>query len=260
MWHNINKVRGFGSCLWLIIQLKLFEGLAIYPWRIIKIEKVEGLAICPWLTIKSKRFKRERLFLGALFFFGGYKMTDHTIKIEVEVEGFDEKNLKKNFVEYAFLNNDFFLKDFSDPEEVLDKEKGKKDRESRVYVCIKIEWENNTFLVPLRRNLGNIVFNPLFDKAYFKVPSTKKTKAGLDFRKVILVNDESLYRIDEARISSVQKNIIHENFEEIRELVIDYIKGFIKMASKKRQKREPLYKFSALNNFVDELLELKDRL
>lgn len=157
-------------------------------------------------------------------------------------------------VQYAFVFNSFFEKDFEDPEEVLDKSKGQFDRESRVYVCLKLEYEDNTFLIPLRRDIGNMPEHGLFKKACYPVPSTNKLKAGLDFRKIIVVNDESLYRIDEAKISAKQRDIIQDNFEEIKDKAISYIEGFKKAAKKNRQKREPLYKFSALNNFLDELL------
>lgn len=157
-------------------------------------------------------------------------------------------------VQYAFLFNTFFDKDFKDPEEVLDENKDKFDREHRVYVCLKIEWESNTFLIPLRRDLGNLPGHPLFNKACYPVPSQSKPNAGLDFRKIIVVNDESCYRIDKAEISAKQRNTIQDNFEVIKGMAISYIEGFKKSAKKNRQKRDALYKFSALNNFLDELL------
>ncbi|MGX8235639.1 hypothetical protein [Bacillus subtilis] len=165
----------------------------------------------------------------------------------------EEKQGTKKEVQYAFILNDFFQKNFSDPAEVLDKSKGKNDRERRVYVCLKFEWESNTFFLPLRRDLGNMPRHKLFKKACYPVPSTKKPKAGLDFRKIVIINDESLYRIDEAKISSKQKDTIQNNFDEIKTKAISYIEGFKKAAKKGRQKVDSLYKFSALNNFLEEL-------
>lgn len=157
-------------------------------------------------------------------------------------------------VKYAFVKNAFFEQEFNDPTQILDKEDGKGSRETRVYVCVEIQFEDNTYLVPLRKNLANnIVSNSLFNKTYYKVPSDSKPNAGLDFRKTIVINDPSMYVIDEAKISHAQKKIIEENFAEISMLAIEYIKGFKKAAQKKRQKREPLYRFSALNNFLKEL-------
>lgn len=174
-------------------------------------------------------------------------------EIETITETEEIETKKEKEVQYVFVLNSFFEREFSDPKEVLDKTKGKDDRESRVYVCLKFEWEANTFLIPLRRDLANMPTHPVLKKACYPVPSTTKANAGLDFRKIIIINDESLYRIDEAKISAKQRNIIQKNFDEIKSLAIAYIEGFKKAAKKNRQKRETLYKFSALNNFLEEL-------
>lgn len=176
--------------------------------------------------------------------------TTETVTAEVQ------KQTNNYTVQYAFLNNSFFLREFNDSEEILDHTKSKEAREKRVYVCIKIEWEGNTFLLPLRRVLPDSILynkNQKFKQTYYRVPSSTKPKAGLDFRKIIIANDPSTYRIEEAKIASSQKKIIHDNFEEINNMAIAYIKGFIKAAKKNRQKREPLYNRSALNNFLSEL-------
>lgn len=175
------------------------------------------------------------------------------IQTEVETVTEQQEPKKEKEVQYAFVLNAFFENDFPDPDELLDKNKSKSNRETRVYVCLRIEWESNIFLIPLRKNLGNMPAHRLFQKACYPVPSTKKPQAGLDFRKIIIINNESLYIIDKAKISAKQRNTIQDNYEEIKNLAIDYIKGFKKAARKKRQKLEPLYKYSALNNFLNEL-------
>jgi len=156
-------------------------------------------------------------------------------------------------VEYAFVKETFFQREFDDPEEILDKIKGKQAQEGRVYVCVKIEWESNTYLVPLRRELGSMVNNPKLSTGYFPVPSSTKPNAGLDFRKTIIVNDESLYVIADAKIAHSQKTIMRDNLEEIKTSVINYVVGFKKAVKKNRNKRDLLYKYSALNNFLEEL-------
>lgn len=159
---------------------------------------------------------------------------------------------EKESVDYVFLLNSFFEQKFSDPDQILDKLKSKNDREARAYVLLRIFFEGNTYLVPLKKDISG---NPpqWADKISYPVPNTKKTNAGLDFRKMLIVNDESFYRIDEARISSSQKKIIQDNFEEIKGRAIAYIKDFKKAAARDRNKKTPLYKLSALNNFLDEL-------
>ncbi|TDK54768.1 hypothetical protein E2K98_28785 [Bacillus salipaludis] len=183
----------------------------------------------------------------------GEAVSVEELEKEVEIMLEENQSNEERKVEYAFVLNDFFKQDFLDPEEVLDKNKGKAARETRVYVCLKLEYENNTFLIPLRRDLAGMPGHPLFQKACYPVPSENKPDAGLDFRKIIVVNEPSLYRIDEAKISAKQRNTMQDNFEVIKNLAIDYIDGFKKAARKNRQKREPLYKYSALNNFLEEL-------
>lgn len=163
------------------------------------------------------------------------------------------KEEQAEHVEYAFVFDAFFNRHFNDPEEVLDKNKSKEDRERRVYVCLKFIWDGNTFLLPLRNDLKNLPQNPKLKKACYPVPSDKRPNAGLDFRKLIIINDDSLYRIDKAEISQKQRNCIQDNFAEIKTMAIEYIEGFKKSAKKKRQKRDALYKYSALNNFLNEL-------
>lgn len=186
---------------------------------------------------------------------------DETIKaiekviIETETEIIiPAKDTEKERVEYAFLLNSFFEQNFSHPREILDYYDGTpQKREARVYVCLKFVFENNTFLLPLKKNLQNISGNPTLNKAWYPVPSTTKPHAGLDFRRLIIVNDESLYRIDAARISEAQRDIMQNNFEDIKTSAIKYITGFIKAAQKKRVHRENLYKFSSLKNYTKEL-------
>ncbi|WP_322907865.1 type III toxin-antitoxin system ToxN/AbiQ family toxin [Paenibacillus campi] len=158
-------------------------------------------------------------------------------------------------VEYVFLNDSFFSQQLDD--QVLDKTKNKKDRESRVYVCIKIEDEHNTYLIPLRSEVP--IHDRNLKKTFYHVPSTKRPNAGLDFRKIVIVNDPSLYRVEEAQISHKQKKMIHENFNEIKKLAFNYIKGFKKSAKKNRHKRDYEYSFSSLSNFLNELgVQTKD--
>lgn len=155
-------------------------------------------------------------------------------------------------VDYVFLLNSFFEQEFSDPTQILDKLKSKNEREARAYVLLRIFFEGNTFLVPLKKDISGIPQHWV-DKISYPVPSTNKPNAGLDIRKMIIVNDESFYRVDEARIAYSQKKIIQDNFEEIKGRAIEYIKDFKKAAAKGRNTKTALFKLSALNNFLDEL-------
>uniref|UniRef100_UPI003F49364D hypothetical protein n=1 Tax=Niallia taxi TaxID=2499688 RepID=UPI003F49364D len=171
-----------------------------------------------------------------------------------------EETKQAEKIEYVFLLNSFFEREFDDPKQLLDKFKGKDAREARVYVCLKFEYETNTFLIPLKKDLGSsLLKNPYYKDVYYPVPSSSKPEAGLDFRKIIIANDESQYRVDEARISAGQRKIMQDNFETIKSLAIKYINGFKKAAKKNRHKKDSYYNFSALSNFLEELGVKKEK-
>lgn len=67
----------------------------------------------------------------------------------MKLEDTKEKYLEKE-VQYAFLDDNFFAKSFTYPDEILDIERSKDEREKRAYIYLKLEFENNTFLLPLR--------------------------------------------------------------------------------------------------------------
>lgn len=183
------------------------------------------------------------------------KTTETLEKVVIEKETVIETTGAKEEterVEYAFLLNSFFIQKFNDPYQILDKKKSPKDREARAYVLLKVVFEENTFLIPLKKDVRGCP-PQWVDKITYSVPSSTKPNAGLDFRKMIIVNDESLYRVDEAHISKSQKKIIQDNFQDIKGRAIEYIKEFKKAAMKGRNKKTPLYSHSALNNFLDEL-------
>lgn len=50
----------------------------------------------------------------------------------------------------------------------------------RTHMCLNIQFNNNSVLIPLRKNLGEP--NRKFGKIGFSVPSQSKPKAGLDYR------------------------------------------------------------------------------
>lgn len=85
---------------------------------------------------------------------------------------------------------------------------------------------------------------------FSKIQSNKKPNAGLDFRKILIVNDLSYieYQLD-PKIPASQQSMINNNYDKIEAMVIHYIKGYIKSALKNREFRDKLYIFSTLHNF-----------
>lgn len=156
------------------------------------------------------------------------------------------------FVQYAFLKESFFSKKQYN-EQLLDVTKSSKDQVRRAYVCLILQDEFNTYLIPLKTSIKDQKDDRTLQGTYYEVPSSNRPDAGLDFRKIILVNDSNDYTIEEAKISYTQKKIIQDNFDDIKKEAIKYIEGFKTAAKKKRIERERKFRFAALTNFIDEL-------
>ncbi|MBQ5735930.1 MAG: hypothetical protein UH654_12405 [Lachnospiraceae bacterium] len=148
---------------------------------------------------------------------------------------------------FVFIKEDYF-KNNSNFVEMLDPYNIRKQT-SRQYLYICVHYKGNKVLVPLRRNLpGN---NP---KLYYPVPSQSRPNAGLDYRKMLIVNDENNIEIPtEQRLATSQAKIINDNYSTIERAVINYIKGYIKSANKNREHRDYDYSYSTLHNFHKEL-------
>ncbi|MCT4618381.1 MAG: hypothetical protein N4A62_03220 [Marinisporobacter sp.] len=154
--------------------------------------------------------------------------------------------IKCNFV---FIKEEYFkqnrqLDEMLDPYDI-----GKQIQ--RQYVFLKIQYKDNNILVPLRSELP---FNKKIGDIGYPVPSKKKTHAGLDFRKILIVNNPSYIELSKyPKIPKSQQQIIEQNYPSIEKRVLQYINGYIKSALKKREKRDKKYKFSTLHNFHDAL-------
>lgn len=149
----------------------------------------------------------------------------------------------------VFIKEDYF-KENSHFIELLDPF-GTAKQTKRQYVFLNIQLENNNILVPLRSNLPS---NKKNGNIGYPVPSAEKPNAGLDFRKILIVYDSSYIEIPEhPKIPKSQQHTIEQNYQAIENSVIQYIRGYIKSALKKRQKIDKKYRFSTLHNFHDEL-------
>jgi len=152
-----------------------------------------------------------------------------------------------NTMDVVFIKQQYF-DDNSSFIEVLDSDDSVK-RTSRMYVFISIKHNGNVFYVPLRSNIA--LSNKI---TCYSVPSSTKPKAGLDFRKALIINDDSyVQKICYPEIASSQMNKLNSDISTIENLFINYVKGYIKSASKKREKRDYAYKYSTLHNFHAEL-------
>lgn len=147
---------------------------------------------------------------------------------------------------FVFIKEDFFNEN-SDFVEMLDPFDLSKQT-ARQYLYINVKYKGNNVLVPLRRNVGNN------RKLYYPVPSETRPNAGLDYRKILIVNNEDYIETPSSqRLADSQTKIINDNYSTIEKAVFKYIDGYIKSANKNREHRDYEYSFSTLHNFHEEL-------
>lgn len=128
-----------------------------------------------------------------------------------------------------------------------------KKQTSRQYLYISVKYGQNNILVPLRRNAGKNL------KMFYPVPSQSRPNAGLDYRKMLIVNNlEYIETPSSQRLADGQMKIISDNYETIEKAVVRYIDGYIKSANKNREHKDYEYSFSTLHNFHTELGIVKD--
>lgn len=161
----------------------------------------------------------------------------------------DEKVCNIVFIKEKFFQDNKDFVEMLDPLDI-----GKQTQ--RNYVFLTINYKDNTFLVPLRTHMQP---EKRFGIIGYAVPSSEKPNAGLDFRKMLIINNPEYIEIPEyCKIPKSQENIINENFSKINELAINYINGYVKAAIKNREHIEPKYCFSTLHNFHKELGIIKN--
>ena len=121
----------------------------------------------------------------------------------------------------------------------------------RNHLFLNVKYEKNNLLIPFRTEMPN--FHAI-GKVGYNVPSEEKPNAGLDYRKILIVNDIKYLEMPEyCKIPMSQQKIISSNYEIIKKEVKNYIEGYIKSAKKERQYRDSKYRFSTLHNFHKEL-------
>lgn len=126
----------------------------------------------------------------------------------------------------------------------------------RMYMFLSVFIDNNNILIPLRSELPDITKLGLIG---YHVPSEKRPNAGLDYRKMLIINDNNyLSPIYNLEIPLSQKNIISENYQTILKQAEQYIKGYKKAVNKNRHMCDKKFKFSTLHNFHKELCLIKE--
>lgn len=150
----------------------------------------------------------------------------------------------------CFVKKEFF--------ELMEKKFGKEEvseintKESRRYLCLLININNNMVLIPFESEVPQV--EALLKNSIYKLPSETRPKAGLNFEKLLIINDYSyLSVLSNPKIANSQKKEIENNKEAIKEKLVKYIDNYIKACNKNREKREFIFKFSTLHLFKEEL-------
>lgn len=151
-----------------------------------------------------------------------------------------------------FKNNKHFV-------EMLDPDNLTK-QSNRKYIFLEFKYKENNLLIPLRSEMPNI---SKLGQVGYKVPSEYKPNAGLDYRKILIINDENY--IEEPKYIKIPKSqvrIIEANYNIIEKQVIAYVEGYIKAVKKNRHLKDKKFCYSTLHNFhkelkIDKLKEVK---
>ena len=110
----------------------------------------------------------------------------------------------------------------------------------------------NDFYIPLRNNLGDEIRK--FGRIGHSIPTKRRPKAGLDYRYTLIINNQEYIEIPkEQRIPNSQYQKLLVDADDIETEFSKYLEGFIKAAKKGRIDKEPLYRESALANYLKEL-------
>lgn len=148
----------------------------------------------------------------------------------------------------VFIKNDYF-QNHHELKEILKSEK--MDESNRTYLFLSIKYKSNNIFVPLRREIDPI--QP-FGIIGYPIPSDKRPNAGLDYRKLLIINDlEYIEFPSYEKVPTSQQKLIDQNISTIQAQVMDYIKGYEKSFFKNRTTRDKKYKFSTLCNYHKEL-------
>mgnify|MGYP000488778775 CR=1 FL=1 len=157
--------------------------------------------------------------------------------------------MEQRMFKCVFIKQEYFQKN-SDLVEILDPNNLEKQSQ-RKYIFFGFKYENNTILVPLRTNMPDI---SKIGQVGYKVPSEEKPNAGLDYRKMLIVNDNTYIEDPQyLKIPTSQVRIINANYDTIKNQIIAYLDGYIKSVKKGRHLRDKKFKYSTLHNFHDKL-------
>lgn len=144
---------------------------------------------------------------------------------------------------YLTLNKMYF-DDHSNFRNMLDPNNRMKQIK-RPYAFLKIVVDDISFLIPLRSNLNH--------PNGFKIPSSLKTKAGLDYSHALVYPQEKYILNNRVIISNEQYNMVKKNQDIIKKEFRNYIREYKKAVERGYVNKMGKFKNSTLVNFNKEL-------
>lgn len=157
--------------------------------------------------------------------------------------------MEETIFKCVFIREEYFKKN-KHLVEILDPGDLQKQTQ-RQYIFLGFKYNENTLLVPLRTEMPDM---SKIGQVGYMVPSEEKPNAGLDYRKILIVNDDKYIENPPYwKIPSSQVKIINTNYDTIKNQVIAYVDGYIKSAKKNRHLRDKKFCYSTLHNFHSEL-------
>lgn len=124
-------------------------------------------------------------------------------------------------------------------------------KEKRMYLGIIINIGENYCFIPFESKLAN---NPRLDCAQWRLPSTTRPEAGLNFEKCLIINDLSYVEcLENPKLANSQKGGIQENKSEIKNKLNLYLQKYVTAFQKGRHKKDFIFKYTTLSCYHDEL-------
>lgn len=146
----------------------------------------------------------------------------------------------------VILKNDFF-EAHKNHSEIL------KNKERRPYLTLVIQCNDKLFAIPFRSNVKHRY------AFYFKTSQRKnkdiKGAPAIDFTKAVVITENDIER--KCAIDSKEWIELNKNYRFIVESFSDYVKAFINSLNNGDFKKLPIFKFSALQYFIEEIVPKK---
>lgn len=148
-------------------------------------------------------------------------------------------------VNYVFIKSSYF-QDHPNLVELIDPITNTAKLSRRTHLHIELNYDGYTVYVPMRKfiNLAK------YGKIGFPLPSTSRPNAGLDYRKMLLINDRKyIQKLIHIKIARSQINTIEKNYTRIQKEVEGYIRGYINAYHSDCIDKSKKYRYATLKNF-----------